>query len=124
MSEVLRSCSSCGSLECQGECSSYEFCEYCGSVGCTGQCRRCPQCGKVTCHCPPEAPGAALARNAQDERETIQRGIVRLADERLFPLEKPLPATSVEEFDEALSRKRSRRVIDVDESGFQYRRKT
>lgn len=120
---ALECCDQCGSLECKGECASYEFCEHCGSVGCKGQCQRCPQCGKAKCKCPLETPGEALARRDRQGKEGLLQSVVHLADAKLFPRPRDLPAGSAEEFAANLAKKRPRTVVAVRKDTTQYRRK-
>jgi hypothetical protein len=116
-------CELCGSPSCVGECRYEPFCEHCGSMDCRGQCLKCPLCGKKTCDCPKEAPGASLARKAQEVQEEVSRGVLRAAKDQIFPYKKPLPKCTPEEFAERLASKRPKFRVAVRRDGTQYRKK-
>ena len=117
-------CDHCGSAECKGECQDYDFCEHCGSTDCEGECRKCPQCGKISCGCPKESPGAQLARKAQGEQDELHKKVSQLSADRAFPTSKTkIPECTVDEYEAELASKGKPREVYTEEGGFTFRRK-
>jgi hypothetical protein len=99
-----------------------DFCEACGSEGCKNEdCRRCTRCRQIGCGCPPESPGAILARQAEERRAEQAKAFTDAVTRRLLP--SPPKETTLEAF-EARMAKRPKVEVKTRKDGTTYRTRT